>query len=250
MKNFFYFISILLFIFSCKTEKEETKDTLCENQKILLAPNDNNNTFSKKENVYIPKKEHKTLDLNLNLNTQVNLKILKDTFNIEDLCDMPITFNKKIKDRIVKLNIEALCNFIGQRNSELIEINYSNLILIDNYGLKKLDSISFYVDKNFPFLYNNKNKIDLTWEYGVSHPIIDDVIYEISEGYLNAIDKIVKRKFKKLTCELSENEIKKVQEEFPINIFLSNYSQFIEQEYIFKQWNEKEYSEDEESQLP
>lgn len=251
MKNYFYFTFILLFVFSCKTEKEDTKDTLCENQKFLLAPNDSYNTFTKK-NVYIPKKEHKTLDLDLdlNLNTQVNLKILKDTFNIEDLCNAPIAFNKKIKDRIVRLNIEALCNFIGQRNSELIEINYNNLILIDNYELKKLDSISFYVEKNFPFFYNNKNKIDLTWEYGVSHPIIDDVIYEISDGYLNAIDKIVERKFKKSTCELSEYEIKEIQKEFPITIFLNNYSQFLEQEFIAKQWYEKEYSEDEESQLP
>lgn len=49
---------------------------------------------------------------------------------------------------------------------------------------------------------------------------------------------------------MSEYEIKEIQKEFPITIFLNNYSQFLEQEFIAKQWYEKEYSEDEESQLP
>lgn|GEM_PF-5590421 len=209
----FSFLVSILFL-GCKAEKEEEISPLCNNQKYLLAPN----------------KELPTFNFDLNINPKEHIRILKDSLKLDDLCDISIVFNKQFKDRIIELNIQALCNFRGQANFQTIDLNYTNKMLYET-GLINPDSIAYYLEKDFPFL-NNQNKISFSWPYGLSNPIIEDVIYNSSNGYLNALNTISKKKYQISVCELNKETLYKLKKEYPITLLLFNYRGEIENEYF------------------
>ena len=216
MKNFFYFTFTLLSFFSCKTENKEIKDTLCENQKILLAP------------LNLP-----TFEFDLNNNPVLHTYILKDSLK-NDLSKKINYFNWKFNDRIIKIDIipQNLISCGLSRHQITIDLNFKNSMLFEG-ELINPDSLSLKFSKEFN---NNKYKnylVNIDWPYGLDKSIINNVIISISEGYLMALDRISIKNNNKSVCELNKIEVEKLLNENPISI---NLLPFLEQIEIDLRW--------------
>ncbi len=191
---------------SCKTETKEDVYTLCDNQMYLLAPN----------------KDLPTFDFDLNINPKEHIQVLKDSFKLDDLCDLPIIFNNHFNNRKIEVQSIAMCRMYScSRSTTTIELNADNQMLFE-LELKNADSIAIIIEKRFPFQFNKSNIIQISSSFGLSKPIINNVIYNISEGYLNALEHISKEKNAKSICDLSQQEIIKLKEDYPIVIELGN----------------------------
>ncbi|WP_272022637.1 hypothetical protein [Olleya namhaensis] len=214
MKNTLVIILAFLFLVSCKTETKKTSKLLCENQKFLLAPGNELIMF----------------DFDLNKNPKEHLQVIKDSLKTEDLCDNFFNFNYKANNRVVQLSLLPFCAFLGQHFTQELQINISNQILFSD-ELTNINQLKEKIKTAFPFYKNKLNIIDITWEYGVSQPIINDVIFQISEGYLESLTKISTEKFNKAICDLSNIEIKKLKTEYPLTLDIKNISNLITAQY-------------------
>jgi len=109
IKEYYIIIIVLFFALSCKNEIEPIVDTLCENEKYLLAPD---STKVK-------------LNLDLNINPREHIKTLRDSLSFEDLCDKPISFNNIFNNRAIELIIFSECSTsLHIRGINSIQLNY------------------------------------------------------------------------------------------------------------------------------
>ena len=210
LKNTFLIILVFLFLVSCKTETKKISTVLCKNQKFLLAPSNELIMF----------------DFNLSKNPKEHLQVIKDSLKTEDLCDNFFAFNYTVNNRTIQLSLLPFCAFLDQHFTEELHINSSNQILF-GHELTHINQLNQKIKTAFPFYKNKLNIIDVTWEYGVSQLIINEVIFQISEGYLESLAKISTEKFNKAICDLSNIEIKKLKAEYPLTLDIKNISNLI-----------------------
>ncbi|AXO79752.1 hypothetical protein DZC78_04900 [Olleya aquimaris] len=215
MKNTFYSIIIILLLFSCKTEKQEITNTLCENQQYLLT-----------KNIDLP-----TFNFDLNINTEEHIEVLKDSLK-NNLYDYPNLFNWEYKDRIITIDIIPihLMTCSVSRHELTLTLNTKNQMLFDS-ELKRTGSVISLVKKNYQSKINRVKVINVDFPYGLSKPIINDIVFDISEGYLKAMEQQSNTVFKKSICELTKEEIKILKEDNQIQIYFQSFSYQIEEDH-------------------
>ncbi|QXP59512.1 hypothetical protein [Olleya sp. HaHaR_3_96] len=215
MRNTFYSIITFFLLFSCTTEKQEITNTLCDNQQYLLT-----------KNIDLP-----PFNFDLNINTEEHIEILKDSLK-NNLNDYPNLFNWEYKDRIITIDIIPIhlmsCS-VSRHELNLI-LNTKNQMLFDT-ELKRTDSVIPLVKKNYQSKISKVKVINVDFPYGLSKPIINDIVYDISEGYLKAVEQQSNTIFKKSICELTKEEIKILKEDNQIHIYFQSFSDQIEENH-------------------
>ena len=215
MRNTFCSIITILLLFSCTTEKQQITNILCDNQQYLLT-----------QNIDLP-----SFNFDLNINTKEHIEILKDSLK-NNLYDYPNLFNWEYKDRLITIHIIPLHLMLcGISRHELtLMLNTNNQMLFDS-ELKRTDSVIPLVKKNYQSKISKVKVINVDFPYGLSKPIINDIVYDISEGYLKAVEQQSNTIFKKSICELTKEEIKVLKEDNQIHIYFQSFSDQIEENH-------------------
>ena len=89
------------------------------------------------------------------------------------------------------------------RHELTLMLNTNNQILFDS-ELKRTDSVIPLVKKNYQSKISKVKVINVDFPYGLSKPIINDIVYDISEGYLKAVEQQSNTIFKKSICDVME----------------------------------------------
>ncbi|AUC77121.1 hypothetical protein [Olleya sp. Bg11-27] len=215
MRNTFYSIIAFFLLLSCKTEKQEITNTLCDNQQYLLT-----------KNIDLP-----PFNFDLNINTEEHIEILKDSLK-NNLYDYPNLFNWEYKDRIITIDIIPihLMSCSVSRHELNLTLTTKNQMLFDS-ELKRTDSVISLVKKNYQSKISRAKVINVDFPYGLSKPIINDIVFDISEGYLKAMEQQSNTIFKKSICELTKEEIKILKEDNQIHIYFQSFSDQIEENH-------------------
>ncbi|WP_196889922.1 hypothetical protein [Aureivirga sp. CE67] len=214
MRNKLILISgiVFLYLLSCSNKTEEIKNlTDCKNTQELLIVSDT-----------IPK-----VKLDFSQTKDSIYKNIERNFG-RAICSENVFFQIKSRKEFITANLFQNCKkSLAHSSFNTINLSNKDEVLVNESFYNSIDSIPNW----FPKYYENNlnihsSKFSLEWEDDIKLETIEKTISYLKNGYLEFIEDYVKRHFPVSLCDLNENELSKIKEQFPFYIRFEDLASF------------------------
>lgn len=221
MKNLFILILLILSI-SCQ-KKEIESPLFCDNELQIFKTFDSlpKTNFS----IVDFRDDYKTKLDSLFRNSESGYAYFILNLELSEDVNIPLAFhsrNLEFDENPALISLRNFCHiYLSDRDSIYVQSKIKSL----NQVGQSIEE--FYFERggdNFQFIM-----ITFFWDKKVNKSLLKELILETLKGYAGFLNKQAYRKFGKLVCDLSKDELELLSEEIPFHIrtdFSENYDDF------------------------